>query len=150
MTEQTKKRPLVRDAFSYIAPVYANIDGPSLTQQSFAEETDINNIVKRYARGEHIPQAKGQPAYLDIPEVDLHKALNIATEVNQAYEKHATPEQRSEHGSNAFSWLADLASSERATGQEPTQDIQTDRVATPAGIGGTDPESPSDNTPSAE
>lgn len=61
--------------------------GPTRTVQSLANDTDINNIMKRFMKtGEltHISEALG--AYRDISGIpDLHEALNIVTEAQSMF-----------------------------------------------------------------
>ena len=116
------KRPYIRDAYSKRVSVKARNSGESKTHQSFKDECDINNIVKRYARGEKIPEAQGTPHYIESPiRMDLHAALNVSKQVQQLYESQTTPNQRSEYGSNAFAWLADQISEETEQKSEKRQ-----------------------------
>lgn len=43
--------------------------GPSLTEQSHAEDCNINNLIRRYIRPENIPARAGFPSYADVSEV---------------------------------------------------------------------------------
>ena len=50
--------------------------GPSLTQQSFRDECDINTIVERFGLGADMPEAL-PPRFGDFSEVtDFHSAMN--------------------------------------------------------------------------
>lgn len=56
-------------------------------QQHMKEETDINNIVNKYANG-IMPANAGQPIYMDLYNApDFHKAQNLVAEVNQNFQK---------------------------------------------------------------
>lgn len=51
---------------------------PSLTQQEFSAECDVNNIVKKYHRTGVLPQGfHGEPRYGYAPAVDFREALEI-------------------------------------------------------------------------
>lgn len=61
---------------------------PSLTKQSFAEEVDINNIVKRFVQTGEIPYQERLSAgqYLDVSTVeDYQTALEIVREADAAF-----------------------------------------------------------------
>lgn len=62
---------------------------PSMTKQSFKDECDINNIVKRFeATGQidHINQAAARGVYQDLPEaLDLQRGLNIIAQAEEAF-----------------------------------------------------------------
>lgn len=97
---------IVRSAFSEIPRVYAPIEGESLTHQSFKEECDINNILRKFAKGELVPNYR-EGAYQDNPSLDLHTALNMAIEVNRAYAEATPQATRSNAPGAAFAWLVD-------------------------------------------
>lgn len=60
-------------------------EDPSLAVQASREETDINNIVKRYMRTGELPQVR-QGVFADISEmVDLRDAIHMVNEANQAF-----------------------------------------------------------------
>lgn len=55
-----------------------SVGGASLTKQSFKEECDINNIMKRFEKTgaiEHL--AKFGPQYADVSPVDFQEAMNV-------------------------------------------------------------------------
>lgn len=62
---------------------------PSMTKQSFKDECDINNIVRRFeATGilDHINQAHAQGLYQDLPSgLDLQTSLNIIQQAEAAF-----------------------------------------------------------------
>lgn len=58
------------------------------THQSFAEECDIQNIVKTYARTgivNHVPRT--QPQYGENPDITFYEAACISAEATQAAEQ---------------------------------------------------------------
>jgi len=61
----------------------------SMTKQSFKDECDINNIVKRFeATGiiDHINQAHAKGLYTDLPEaLDLQTGLNMIAQAEAAF-----------------------------------------------------------------
>lgn len=59
---------------------------PSLTKQEFKDETDINNIVKRYRdTGELPPQRQGR--YEDVSQIpDYHQALEIVKTAQESFQ----------------------------------------------------------------
>lgn len=59
----------------------------SLTEQSFAAECDINNIVKAYERTGLIPhQRTSQPVFADISDApSFQEAQNIVVAANEAF-----------------------------------------------------------------
>lgn len=73
-----------RTAYDGSGDYYSEITGldcsvePSLTKQSFREEADINNIVKRLLQGELINNLNEKPLqYGDVTEIlDYHASLN--------------------------------------------------------------------------
>lgn len=70
-----RKPPFVRSPYNYDTAEASN-DGaveewlPSMTQQSMAEESDINNIVKRFGLTGVLPQNVRVPSYGDFTEVN--------------------------------------------------------------------------------
>jgi len=73
-----------RTAYDNAGAFYSEITGldcsvePSMTKQAFAEEADINNIVKRLLRGELINNLNEKPLqYGDVSQItDYHTSLN--------------------------------------------------------------------------
>lgn len=60
---------------------------PSLTKQSFADECDINNIMRRYERDgviDHVKQYGG--SYADVTEgFDYHRAMNVVAYAQEMF-----------------------------------------------------------------
>ena len=66
-------------------------DEPSLTQQHFAEECDINNIVDKYMitgiLGDPLCDGSCSPQFLDCTTVeDFHVAQTIIAHASQAFD----------------------------------------------------------------
>lgn len=59
---------------------------PSLAQQNFKDETDINTIVKRFNLTGELPNNLAVPQYGDFTEVtDYHSALNLVIKAEDAF-----------------------------------------------------------------
>lgn len=69
------------------------------TQQQFAEEVDINTIVKRYGITGELPWSGKVPLSGDFTEVtDFHQAMNLVVQAEQAFaELSADLRKRFEH-----------------------------------------------------
>lgn len=69
--------------------LYTPITGPSRTKQSYQEESEINNIVKRYMKTgmlDHLAKYAGR--YDDLPAAgDFHQAMNLITDANSMFEE---------------------------------------------------------------
>lgn len=73
-----------RDAAS--EAVGLSCPGPSMTQQSFKEECDINTIVKRFGVTGQLPAPVAMPSYSDFSEVvDYQTALNAIRRSGEAF-----------------------------------------------------------------
>nr|QJB20802.1 MAG: internal scaffolding protein [Microvirus sp.] len=78
----------ITSMFVHKAEKYAFVtEGPSLTRQEFADECDVNTLMARYeTTGQMFPQARQEPAYLDLSEVpDLHSAMNTMNAAVEAF-----------------------------------------------------------------
>lgn len=72
------------DAASNEAGLFCPED--SLTRQSFAEEADINTLVKRFGLTGQMPEAVSFPTYGDFSQVmDYQSALNMVLEADDAF-----------------------------------------------------------------
>lgn len=59
---------------------------PSMTQQQFKDEVDINNIIAKYQNGEHVDFARRQGVYADVSEItDYHESINKIKRADQAF-----------------------------------------------------------------
>lgn len=71
----------LRSAFFPHTRIQKDPGGPSMTQQNFADESNINLILAKYAKTgllDHVNKYGGQ--YADMPgEQDFHAAMNLVT-----------------------------------------------------------------------
>lgn len=83
------KAPFVRNPYNYDTTKASDEAGekntePSMTKQSFAEEADINTIVKRFHLTGELPNNVRMPTYGDFTDVptfqDAMNAIRTATE----------------------------------------------------------------------
>lgn len=59
---------------------------PSMTKQSFAEECDINTIVRRFGLTGELPQGVRAPTFGDFEDVpDYHSAMNAIRQADEAF-----------------------------------------------------------------
>jgi len=76
------KTPFLRTAYNYDRDAASNESGlaceePSLTQQHFKDETDINNILRQFNITGLLPEAPLSPRYGDFSGIgDYQSALN--------------------------------------------------------------------------
>lgn len=79
---KTVKTPFLRTPYNYDLDAASNESGlaceePSLTQQHFKDETDINNILRQFNITGLLPEAPLSPRYGDFTGIsDYHTALN--------------------------------------------------------------------------
>lgn len=76
-------------AYSQKTVVEIRFDDPSLTQQHMLEDTDINNIVKKFeATGliDHVNENPGMYTDLTLQPVDYQTALNIVIDARTAFD----------------------------------------------------------------
>lgn len=67
---------------------YDDLDLPSRTKQEFADECDVNKLMKRYERTGLLPQYNldRQAQYLDLTEIpDFHTAMQMLVEADHAF-----------------------------------------------------------------
>lgn len=75
-----KKRPFAQD--------FTGVE--SLTHQSFKDECDVNNVIKRFTRTGQLTHVNQRPAqYGDAPEQSFFEASCIASEAASALEDRA-------------------------------------------------------------
>lgn len=61
-------------------------DDPSLTQQQFKEESDINTIVDRFMKTGHLPDPVSMPQYVDYEGVfDFQSAMNVVRQADENF-----------------------------------------------------------------
>lgn len=61
---------------------------PSMTQQHYQQECDINYIVKQYARTGELPVHKKTPYYMDCTDTpeSYHRAMNLIVNAQEAFD----------------------------------------------------------------
>ncbi len=85
------KKVFLRAPFNYDTDAASNESGfccdePSLAQQQFKEETDINEIVRRFGITGELPSGVRAPQYGDFTGVyDYHSALNAVIAAENAF-----------------------------------------------------------------
>ena len=85
------KQVFVRSPYNYDMSKASEESGlscqdPSLTQQQFAEETEIRTIVERFGLTGQLPENVTVPQFGDFTEVtDFHSAMNAVREANEAF-----------------------------------------------------------------
>jgi phage internal scaffolding protein len=59
---------------------------PSLTQQQFKEESDINTIVDRFMKTGHLPEPASMPQYVDYEGAfDFQSAMNVVRQADENF-----------------------------------------------------------------
>lgn len=85
------KKIFVRDPYNYDVDQVSNetglrCDDPSLTQQQFKEEADINTIVDRFLKSGVLPTAVNMPQYVDYEGVfDFQSAMNVVRQADENF-----------------------------------------------------------------
>lgn len=78
---------------------------PSLAKQSFAEEVDINTIVRRFGLTGQLPQAVRPPTFGDFENIpDYHAAMNAIRLADEAF-MEMPAEVRARFGNDAGSFV---------------------------------------------
>lgn len=85
--------PFVRNPYNYDlakasddAGLDCSCDGPGRTMQSFAEEADINTLIRRFGVGNPLPQGVRMPTFGDFTGVgDYQSALNALSAADRAF-----------------------------------------------------------------
>lgn len=83
--------PFLRTPYNYDREAASDDSGlmctdPSLAQQQFREDSDINTIVKRFNLTGEIPQGVNVPRYGDFASVyDYHSAMNLVRSADSAF-----------------------------------------------------------------
>jgi phage internal scaffolding protein len=81
----------LRSAFNYDRDLVSAETGlvckdPSLTQQQFAEESDINTIVDRFMKSGVLPEPSTMPQYVDYEGVfDFQTAMNVVRQADENF-----------------------------------------------------------------
>lgn len=85
------KLPFLRTPYNYDMNVVSDETGlackdPSLTQQSFAAEADINTIVDRFMKSGVLPDPVSMPQYIDYEGVfDFQSAMNVIRQADENF-----------------------------------------------------------------
>ena len=70
---------VIAGGFRAVNQIQVGVECPpeeARTKQSFADECDINNIVKRYQDTGVLPHTRGEPQYGECPSLDFKEALD--------------------------------------------------------------------------
>lgn len=92
MPDKKKEPPFLRTEHNYDTNKASDESGlrcedDSLTKQSFKEESDINEIVRRFGLTGQLPQNFTPPTYGDFTEVsDFHTAMNAVAYARQQFD----------------------------------------------------------------
>jgi phage internal scaffolding protein len=92
-------------------------DDPSLTQQQFKEESDINNIVDRFMKTGHLPDPASMPQYVDYEGVfDFQSAMNVVRQADENFMRMDAKVRARFHNSpqEFLEFFADPANSDEA------------------------------------
>jgi len=87
------KIPFLRSPYNYDRDIASNESGlecldPSMAQQQFREECDINTIMERFGRTGEIIAPIRMPQYGDFDGVnDYHSAMNAIVEAQSAFDQ---------------------------------------------------------------
>jgi len=90
---------------------------PSLTQQQFRDESDINNIVDRFMKTGHLPDPVSMPQYLDYEGVfDFQSAMNVVRQADENFMRMDAKVRSRFHNSpqEFLEFFADPANTEEA------------------------------------
>lgn len=90
---------------------------PSLTQQQFKEESDINTIVDRFMKTGHLPDPVSMPQYVDYEGVfDFQSAMNVVRQADENFMRMDAKVRARFHNSpqEFLEFFADPANSDEA------------------------------------
>ncbi|WNK13440.1 MAG: internal scaffolding protein [Microvirus sp.] len=85
--------PFLRTPYNYDADIESEITGllcedPSLAQQQFAEETDINELVRRFGLGQPMPENLNMPQIGDFTQAtNFQESMQVVTAANQEFKR---------------------------------------------------------------
>lgn len=78
----------------------------SKTHQSFKDQCDINNIVRRHAQGDVLHHVNTRPGrFLDVTPMDFREAMQTVVEVREAFDG-LSAQERSEYANDPETYLA--------------------------------------------
>lgn len=92
-------------------------DDPSLTQQQFKEESDINTIVDRFMKTGYLPDPVSMPQYVDYEGVfDFQSAMNVVRQADENFMRMDAKVRARFHNSpqEFLEFFADPANSDEA------------------------------------
>lgn len=115
--------------------------GPSVTQQQFREQANINSIVRTIMRTGVVPAHNKPPIFMEVPSISYHEMLNSITNVDQAFSSlKASLRNRFRNAGNLLMFIENPANREEAIKlglidepQKP-QEIKKEVVTPPAPI----------------
>jgi len=141
------KKPAPRTEYSPRVRVTAQKGGPSLTQQSFKKDCDINSILARHQAGDILTHVNpAQPHYGEANPLDYRQAMTLVAQVKQEF--MALPgTERAAYQNNPELYLADLERKAEELRANPEDAPPSASVSAEPGIGGTNPESPRPTVP---
>lgn len=108
-TGELSNPPFIRTQFNYdmnLASLQSglNCTDETRTQQQFAEEVDINTIVRRFGLTGELPQGLKPPMTGDFTEVyDFQTSMNLVREANEAF-MQMPADIREQFGNDAGAW----------------------------------------------
>jgi len=91
LKEMNMKTVFCRSAYNYdmdLASDKAGLkcDDPSLTQQQFKEDSDINTIVDRFMKSGVLPNPVNMPQYVDYEGIfDFQSAMNVVRQADESF-----------------------------------------------------------------
>lgn len=110
--------------------------GPSMAKQSFAEEVDINTIVRRFGISGQLPVGVRMPSYEDFTEVhDFKSAMDAIALAREAFD--AMPAHVRERFDNDPAKFVDFTSDDgnlaeaRKLGLVPPEEVVVEPVVPP-------------------
>jgi len=89
----TTKPPFVRNPYNYdlkeasdASGLDCSVDGPGRTKQSFAEEADINTLIRRFGIDGPFPSGVRMPSFGDFSNVTSYQdALHVLRSAEQSF-----------------------------------------------------------------
>jgi len=111
MTYKPTKKPFVRTAYNFDSDAVSLATGfssdlPSLTQQQFKEECDINNIALRFGLTGQMPVGVRMPTYGDFTGVeDYQSALDAIMSAERSF-MQLPPQVRERFGNDPQAFVA--------------------------------------------
>lgn len=87
MTKKSEVKPRFQTNYDPQYPVAVGFSEPSRTKQSFKEECDINNVMKKFERTGILPDLiKSNPQYGDFSDpLDFQESSNIVAHANEQF-----------------------------------------------------------------